>query len=50
MPLILYIFNITHNIQLGYDYYVNLITYLHHVEKLHLLNIKWRTLIFHIIF
>jgi hypothetical protein len=46
MPIIIYIFYITHNIQLGYDYnYVNLITCLHHVEILHILNIKWWTLI-----
>jgi len=30
-----------HNIQLSYDYnYVNSITYLHHVAKLHMLNVK----------
>jgi len=35
MPIIIYIFNIIHNIQLGYDYnYVHLITYIHHVAKL----------------
>jgi hypothetical protein len=35
----------------SYDYnYVNLITYWHHVAKLHILNVKWWTLIFHIIF
>jgi len=34
-----YIFDIIHNIQLSYDYNcVDLITYLHHVEKLHMLN------------
>jgi hypothetical protein len=34
-------YDVTHNIQLGYDYnYVNLITYLHHVTKLHMLNVK----------
>jgi cellulose synthase/poly-beta-1,6-N-acetylglucosamine synthase-like glycosyltransferase len=50
MLIIIYIFDKTHNTQLGYDYnYVNLITYLHHVEKLHMLNVKWWTLIFHII-
>jgi hypothetical protein len=50
MMLTIYIFGITHNIQLGYDYnYVNLITYLHHMEKLHILNINWWTLIFQII-
>jgi len=47
MSIIIYIFDIIHNIQLNYDYnYVNLITHLHHVEKLHMLNIKWWTLIF----
>ncbi len=41
MLIIIYIFDKTHNTQLGYDYnYVNLITYLHHVEKLHMLNVK----------
>jgi len=41
MPIIIYIFNLTDNIQLGYDYnYVNLITYLHHVTKLQVLNVK----------
>jgi hypothetical protein len=41
MSIINYIFNITHNIQLGYDYnYINLITYLHYVAKLHMLNVK----------
>jgi hypothetical protein len=50
IPIIIYIFNITHNIQLSCDYnYVNVITYLHRVLKLHMLNIKWWTLIFHII-
>jgi hypothetical protein len=45
--LIIYIFGIIHNIQLGYDYnYVNLITYLHHMEKLRMLNIKWWNLMF----
>jgi hypothetical protein len=35
MSIIIYIFYIIHNTQLGYDYnYVNLITYLHHVEKI----------------
>jgi len=42
MPIIIYNFYITHNVQLGYDYnYDNLITYSHHVAKLHMLNIKW---------
>jgi len=50
MLIIIYIFNIIHNIQLSYDYNsVNLIPYLHHVAKLHMLNVKWWTLIFHII-
>jgi uncharacterized membrane protein YagU involved in acid resistance len=50
-PIIIYIFYIIHNIQLGYDYnYVNLITYWHYMAKLHMLNIKWWTLIFHIVF
>jgi hypothetical protein len=41
MSIIIYIFDIIHNIQLGYDYnYFNLITYLHHVEKLHMLIVK----------
>ncbi len=49
MLIIIYIFYIIHNIQLSYDYnYVNLITCLHHVAKLHMLNVKWWTLIFHI--
>jgi len=49
MPIIIYIFDLTHNIQLGYNYnYVNLITYLHHMAKLHMLNVKWWTFIFHI--
>jgi hypothetical protein len=49
IPIIIYIFDITHNIQLSCDYNcVNVITYLHHVSKLHMLNIKWWTLIFHI--
>ncbi len=31
------VFDITHNVQLNYDCnYVNLITYLHHVTKLHM--------------
>jgi hypothetical protein len=35
MPIIIYIFDKTHNIQLCYDYYyVNLITYFHHMVKL----------------
>jgi hypothetical protein len=39
---LIYIFLITHNVQLGYAYnYVNLITYLDHVAKLHMLNVKW---------
>jgi hypothetical protein len=34
MLIIIFIFNLPHNIQLGYDYnYVNLIAYLHHVAK-----------------
>jgi len=38
---IIYIFYLTDNVQLSYDYnYVNLITYLHHVAKLHMLNVK----------
>jgi hypothetical protein len=37
----LYIFDKIHNIQLSYDYnYDNLITYLHHVIQLHMLNLK----------
>jgi hypothetical protein len=41
MPIIIYVLNITHNIQLNYQYnYVNLITYLHHLSKLHMLNVK----------
>jgi hypothetical protein len=41
MSIFIYIFYIIHNIQLSYDYnYVNLITYLHHVAKLHMLNVK----------
>jgi hypothetical protein len=37
MSIIIYIFNIIRNIQLGYDYnYVHLITYVHHVAKLHI--------------
>jgi hypothetical protein len=36
------IFYIIKNVQLGYEYnYVNLITYLDHVAKLHMLNVKW---------
>jgi hypothetical protein len=36
MSIIIYIFDIIHNIKLSYDYnYINLITYLHHVAKLH---------------
>jgi len=36
MSFIIYIFNIIHNVELGYDNnYINLITYLHHVAKLH---------------
>jgi hypothetical protein len=36
MSIIIYIFKIIHNVELGYDYnYVNLITYLPHVAKLH---------------
>jgi hypothetical protein len=32
MPIIISIFDTTHNIQLGYDYkYITLITYLHHM-------------------
>jgi hypothetical protein len=42
MLTIIYIFNVIHNIQWGYAYnYVNLITYLYHMEKLHMLNVKW---------
>ncbi len=34
MPIIIYIFDIIHNMQLSYDYnYINLITYLHHVAN-----------------
>jgi hypothetical protein len=41
MSIIIYIFDIFHNIQLRYDNnYVILITYLHHVTKLHILNVK----------
>jgi hypothetical protein len=41
MSIIVYIIYVIHNIYLNYDYnYVNLITYLHHVEKLHVLNVK----------
>ncbi len=41
MPIIIYIFNITHKIQLNYQYnYVNLITYLYHLSKLHMLNVN----------
>jgi hypothetical protein len=37
LPIIIYIFNIIHNIQLGYDYnYFHLITNVHHVAKLHI--------------
>jgi hypothetical protein len=50
MSIIIYIFDIIHDIQLNYDYSnVNLITYLDHVAKLHMLTVKWWTLIFHII-
>jgi len=50
MSIIIYIFDIIDDIQLNYDYnYVNLITYLHHVAKLHMFNVKWWALIFHII-
>jgi hypothetical protein len=39
---LIYIFYKTHNLQLGNEYnYVNLITYLDHVAKLHMLNVKW---------
>jgi hypothetical protein len=39
--IIIYIFYLTSNVQLNYDYnYVNLITNLHHVAKLHMLNVK----------
>jgi hypothetical protein len=42
MPIIIFIFDTTHNIQLSYDYkYITLITYLHHMAKLHMLNVKW---------
>jgi hypothetical protein len=38
MLITIYIFNITHSIQLGYDYnYLNLITYLHHAAKSHIM-------------
>jgi len=38
MSSTIYIFNITHSVQLGYDYnYVNLIKYLHHATKLHVM-------------
>jgi hypothetical protein len=41
MPIIIRIFYITHNVQLGYDYNcVNLIRYLHHVAKIQMLNVK----------
>jgi hypothetical protein len=41
ISIIIYIFYLTGNVQLSYDYnYVNLITYLHHVAKLHMLNVK----------
>jgi hypothetical protein len=41
ISIIIYIFNSTNNVQLNYDYnYVNLITYLHRVAKLHMLNVK----------
>jgi hypothetical protein len=50
MLIIISIFDTTHNIQLGYEYkYITLITYLHHMAKLHMLNVKWWILIFHII-
>jgi hypothetical protein len=41
MPIIIYIFDITHDVQLDYDQnYVNLIRYLHHVAKIHMLYVK----------
>jgi hypothetical protein len=42
MSIVIYIFNTTHNIlQLDHDYnYINLITYLHYVTKLHMLNVR----------
>ncbi len=41
VKLLFTFFYIIHNIQLSYDYnYVNSITYLHHVAKLHMLNVK----------
>jgi hypothetical protein len=50
MYIIIYIFDIIHDMHLNYDYnYINLITYLHHAVKLHMLNVKWWTLIFHIV-
>jgi hypothetical protein len=49
--IIIHIFYIIHNRQLSYDdSYVNLITYLHQVVKLYMLDVKWWILIFHIIF
>jgi hypothetical protein len=42
LSIIIYIFYRIHNMQLNNDYnYVNLITHLHHVAKLHMLNVKW---------
>jgi len=41
ISIIIYIFYLTDNVQLSYDYnYANLITYLHQVAKLHMLNVK----------
>jgi hypothetical protein len=41
MSIIIYIFDVIHNIHIKYDYnYVNLITDLYHVAKLHMLNVK----------
>jgi hypothetical protein len=42
LSIINYIFYRIHNIQLNNAYnYVNLITFLHHVAKLHMLSVKW---------
>jgi hypothetical protein len=41
ISIIIYIFNLSNNVQLSYEYnYVNLIPYLYHVAKLHMLNVK----------
>jgi hypothetical protein len=52
MSIIIYIsIELTIYNYLGYDYnYIKLITYLHHIAKLHMLNVKWWTLTFHVIF